>query len=124
VHGQHELFVHIGIWRSMVMRKAILSSRLDVCQIVWILICLNNLACSQFGVMLPVDSRSLKISKIASSCRRDVTSLSLFAAGATVPFYLAEKSTSARCRSKVTLSPLISTMLRLINSWPVQSYFS
>jgi hypothetical protein len=31
-HEQHALFVHIGIWRSVVMEKEILSGRLDVCQ--------------------------------------------------------------------------------------------
>jgi len=32
MHGQHELFVHIGIWRRVFMQKRILSGRLDVCQ--------------------------------------------------------------------------------------------
>src|SRR5579864_8958540 len=37
--------------------------------------------------------------------------------------YLAD-SASACCRSNATRSPLIRMMLRVISSWPVQSYFS
>jgi hypothetical protein len=32
-HEQHELFIHIGIWRSAVIGKAIVLAGLDACQL-------------------------------------------------------------------------------------------
>lgn len=68
---QHELFVHIGIWRRVVMRNGILSSVLDVCQNILD----SHFFCAMAGFQFGTDctpraaARPIKVSKFTRLSR-------------------------------------------------------